>query len=81
MPIKQVIRERVVRLIREKSPIFKRSLEQLFAGSTRKLAEQVISDLLSENYIVEVGTGRRGNPKKIIVSAGWPLDKCPMCGK
>ena len=80
MPNKQVIRARVIRLIQTKAPVFRRNLEKAFAGSTRGLAKQVISELLSENYIIVVGTGRRGNPEKIVLSAGWPAAKCPMCG-
>ena len=80
MPNKEVVRARVIRLIQENAPVFRRTLEQLFAASTRGIAKQVISDLLSDNYIAVTGTGRRGSPETIVLSAGWPAAKCPMCG-
>ena len=81
MPNSAVIRERVIRLIREHAPVPRYTLEQMFATSTRRLAKQVISDLISENYIALTGLGRRGNPITIQISAAFPEYHCPLCGR
>lgn len=81
MPTKQVVRERVIRLIKERAPVTRRSLERAFATSTRETAKQVISDLIGDNWVAVVGTGRRGSPEKIVLSGGWPAERCPLCGK
>ena len=80
MPNKEVIRLRVIRLIKERAPVTRRSLERAFAPSTREIAKQVIADLIGDNWAAVTGTGRRGSPEKIALSGGWPADRCPLCG-
>jgi predicted HTH transcriptional regulator len=70
MPNKQGIKERVIRLIQDHAPITRRNLEQSFAASTRELAKQTINELLNNNYIAITGTGHRGSPETIVISAG-----------
>jgi len=81
MPNKQVVRTRVIRLIREHAPIPRYTLEQMFATSTRPIAKQIISDLIFENYIALTGLGKRGSPSTIVLSAGFPEHKCALCGQ
>ena len=81
MPSKLSIRERVIRLVQDRAPIARRNLEYAFAASTREMAKRAISDLLSDNYIAITGTGRRGSPEIVVLSAGWKPGKCPMCGE
>lgn len=81
MPSKIVVKARVIRLIQEHAPIARRVLEKKFAVSTREIAREAVSDLLSANYIAIKGVGRRGSPEIIILSAGWPAQLCPFCGK
>ncbi len=81
MPNKQYIRERVIRLIQERAPIARRTLEKTFPTSLRGMASEAVSGLINENYIAITGRGKRGDPEVIVQSGGWPARKCPLCGK
>lgn len=96
MPTKEYVRERLIRIIREKAPaaITRRELEHRLVGCgyNRETVRGEISLLLSQNYIARLGAprhddkgnvigyGKRGDPERFIISGGWPADKCPLCG-
>lgn len=78
------VKERLIRLIQSlasESPVSRRKLILSFNKSRRAEARIALSGLLSEGYVNPLGTGRRGSPLRIVMSATWRADRCPLCGR
>jgi hypothetical protein len=76
------VKERLIRMIQSSpKPPHYRNLIQSFDKSRRAQAIVELSFLLSAGYIHMLGTGRRGQPHRVVISGTWPFNKCPMCGQ
>ena len=76
-------REILIRMLQEMPEggfIYERAIPRLVSSSRRKQIIKELSTLLGEGYVVRLGTGRRGDPHRIVLSATWPFNKCPLCG-
>lgn len=75
------VRERLIRQMQSsQEPVLRRKLILSFDKSRRAQAGEELSVMISSGYLNLLGTGRRGQPHRLIVSGTWPHDKCPMCG-
>jgi hypothetical protein len=75
-------RELLIRLLKAMDAgfLYERDIPNRLGSSRRKEAIAELSVLLSEGYIIRLGTGHRGDPFRIILSGTWPFNKCPLCG-
>lgn len=60
--------------------LYERAIPRAVSASRRKQIVKELSVLLGEGYVIRLGTGRRGDPFRIVLSATWPHNKCPLCG-
>lgn len=77
------VRERLIRklsVVTARGFVFERELLRLFTSSDHSKVVEQLSSLISEGYAHRLGTGRRGDPHRIVLSATWPFNKCPLCG-
>jgi hypothetical protein len=79
------VKEKLAQLFQGMVPgarVSERELERQFSSAKRaqKEVHNQLSNLLSEGYILRLGTGHRGNPFRYILSLTWPYNKCPFCG-
>lgn len=78
---KPSIRERLIRKLNKvSSPTFERVLIREMGSRCYKQTIKELSGLLSQGFVVRLGTGHRGDAYRIALSKTWPFDKCPMCG-
>lgn len=76
-------RELLIRLLRDIPNggfLYERAIPRMVASSRRRQVMKELSLLLSEGFINRLGTGKRGDPHRIVLSAIWPFNKCPLCG-
>jgi len=75
-------RELIIRLLKAMGTgfLYERDIPNRLGSSRRKEAIAELSTLLSEGYILRLGTGHRGDPFRIMLSGTWPFNKCPLCG-
>ena len=77
------IRERLIRKLKSMGSqgyLFERTLLRQLGGRERPQIAEELSSLLSEGFVHRLGTGRRGDPFRLILSGTWPFNKCPLCG-
>ena len=81
MPYTSKIRERIIRMLwNESGLVTLRHLEQSFDKSRRRAALDEISLLVSEGVLHRIGSGRRGDPFKLLLSRTYPFKVfCPLC--
>ena len=80
MPTKDRIRLRLIKLVSSsQGPFVRTLLLDKFNPHDRAQAASALSDLISQNVFATTGLGKRGSPVKVIRSAGFPVDHCPMC--
>ena len=80
---KKSIRESLIRKLRHLAvdkPVSERTLLQLFTAEARPAVSTEIGQLLFDGFIATRGTGRKGDPRHIILGSTWPPAKCPLCG-
>ena len=75
------VRFRVIKLIQELKSVTQYALLRRFDKRDRDRANEEISMLASEGYLILLGIGRRGSPRRLEVGPLFPNDKCPMCGQ
>jgi len=79
------LRDRILFLVKTRTPIERRWLSRQFAD--RKRFNEALSRLFFDNRIVKVGRGQRGSPEMIMELApcnrpSKPTSKvCPTCGQ
>jgi len=75
-------REMLIRRLQTigRNSVFERAALRLLPSSRRKQARAELALLLSEGFVIRLGTGRRGDGYRIILSGTWPFNKCPLCG-
>ena len=85
MPTNDYVRERIIRIMDSvtKPPNYgeftRRELRNLFGHTYRKQVDDMIGQLLSEGVLFSLGTGRSGDPVKIIMNRNYPSHICPLC--
>ncbi len=80
---KPSIRERLCRKLLMMEPrgyLCERVLLRQMGNTQNKRVVEELALLLSDGFVIRLGTGRRGNPFRIILSETWPFNKCPLCG-
>lgn len=71
---------RKLRTIGDQGFLYERAIPRTISHTRRKQVVKELALLLSEGFLTRLGTGRRGDPHRIILSPSWPFNKCPMCG-
>lgn len=76
-----VVRARIITLMRSGTlPITERALLNSVGKSYRSQAKEQISLLLSEQFLIRLGLGRRGSPYQLIFGPNASIT-CPCCGQ
>lgn len=71
---------RILRGIPDSGFMYERAIPRAVSASRRKQIVKELSTLLGEGYVIRLGTGRRGDPHRIVLNVTWPFNKCPLCG-
>ena len=76
-------RLRLVRILQEIPPggfIYETRIYKRFSSKrTKQEIADVLAEFLSKGFIHRLGTGRRGDACRIILSKAWPYNRCPLC--
>jgi hypothetical protein len=76
-------RLRMIRVLQEIPPggfIYETRIYKRFSSKrTKQEIADVLAEFLSKGYIHRLGTGRRGDACRIILSSTWPHNRCPLC--
>jgi hypothetical protein len=76
-------RLRMIRVLQEITPgsfVYETRIYRRFSSKrTEREIRDVLIEFLEMGYIHRLGTGRRGDPFKIILSTAWPHNRCPLC--
>lgn len=81
MPTPLSIRERLIRILNAaEGPLSRRMLVRVFDSSRRSQADEEIGRMLNENIIAITGRGVKGDPVRVVFSAGYDDDRCKLCG-
>jgi hypothetical protein len=76
------VRERLLRMLVDGVPQYRRNVEDAFDKTRRQLAKNQLSLLISQGVLIQTGTGRRGHPNMVQLSPIYPISVlCPMCGQ
>jgi hypothetical protein len=79
MPTQELIRLRIIRIMRERVSITRARVVRMFNTSDRPRADSAIGKLLSDGVLVSTGTGRLGDPATLHMGPMFPKNRCPMC--
>jgi hypothetical protein len=79
MLTQELIRMRIIRIVREHNLITRARLLHMFAASYRDRFDSAIGKLLSDGVLISTGTGRRGDPATLHMGPMFPKNRCPMC--
>ena len=82
MPSSTVVRERLIRrLVLADRPLSHRALIQSFSRPRRALAKEEFKKMLNENIFAIIGRGVKGDPIRVVFSAGYDGTRCKLCGQ
>lgn len=81
MALASIVRTRIITLMMSGTlPITERALLNRIGKSYRSQAQEQISLLLSEQFLIRLGLGRRGSPYQLIFGPNASIT-CPCCGQ